>query len=228
MLGQIERAFAKQQASEERLRRFLSDAAHELRTPLTSIRGYAELFRLGATARPADTAKAMARIEEEAARMGILVEELLALARLDEMPATTREPVDLAPLLADAADDARAVAADRSVTVAVEGTARGAPSAHVVLGDPHQLRQVLANLMGNAIKHTPAGTPIELTLQRRAGMACPRIQATPCSSASGARRRGANGARQGRGSVSRSSPRSSARTAGKRRRATHPVGERRS
>ena len=87
MLGQIEQAFAERQASEDRLRRFLSDASHELRTPLTSIRGYAELFRMGAAARPADTAKAMARIEEEAARMGVLVEDLLALARLDEMPA---------------------------------------------------------------------------------------------------------------------------------------------
>ena len=86
MLGQIEGAFAERQASEERLRRFLSDASHELRTPLTSIRGYAELFRMGAASSPHDLAKAMARIEEEAARMGVLVEDLLALARLDEMP----------------------------------------------------------------------------------------------------------------------------------------------
>jgi two-component system OmpR family sensor kinase len=171
MLGQIERAFERQQASEERLRRFLSDASHELRTPLTAIRGYAELFRLGATARPADTAKAMARIEEEAARMGLLVEELLALARLDEMPQTTREPVDLAPLVEDAADDARAVAADRSVTVSRDPRSRGARSGPVVVGDPHQLRQVLANLTANAIKHTPAGTPIELILGSRDGVA---------------------------------------------------------
>ena len=95
MLGQIEHAFGERQASEERLRRFLSDASHELRTPLTSIRGYAELFRMGAAARPGETAKAMARIEEEAARMGVLVEDLLALARLDEMPEARREPVDL-------------------------------------------------------------------------------------------------------------------------------------
>jgi two-component system OmpR family sensor kinase len=171
MLGQIEQAFATRQASEERLRRFLSDASHELRTPLTSIRGYAELFRLGATARPADTAKAMARIEEEAARMGVLVEELLALARLDEMPQTIREPVDLAPLVTDAGDDARAIAPDRELTVSIDPPPRGAMSEHVVSGDQHQLRQVLANLTANALTHTPAGSPIELRLRSRDGRA---------------------------------------------------------
>jgi two-component system OmpR family sensor kinase len=137
MLGQIEEAFDERQASEDRLRRFLSDASHELRTPLTSIRGYAELFRMGATASGADTEKAMARIEEEATRMGILVEDLLALARLDEMPRSRREAVDLEMLARDAADDTRAAS---------------------------QLRQVLANLMRNALTHTPAGSPIELSL----------------------------------------------------------------
>ena len=156
MLGQIEQAFGERQASEDRLRRFLSDASHELRTPLTSIRGYAELFRMGATAGGEDNAKAMARIEEEATRMGILVEDLLALARLDEMPRSRREPVDLEPLLQDAAADARAAARDREVTVTLSGE-------HVVSGDPSQLRQVLANLMRNALTHTPAGSPIELS-----------------------------------------------------------------
>jgi two-component system OmpR family sensor kinase len=157
MLGQIEHAFGERQASEDRLRRFLSDASHELRTPLTSIRGYAELFRMGATAGGEGTEKAMARIEEEATRMGILVEDLLALARLDEMPETRHEPVDLEVLARDAADDARAAARDREVTVTVEGP-------HVVSGDSSQLRQVLANLMRNALTHTPAGSPIELAL----------------------------------------------------------------
>ena len=157
MLGQIEQAFGERQASEDRLRRFLSDASHELRTPLTSIRGYAELFRMGATSGSEDTEKAMARIEQEAARMGILVEDLLALARLDEMPQSRREPVDLEPLLRDAAADARAAARDREVTVTIAGE-------HVVTGDPSQLRQVLANLMRNALTHTPAGSPIELSL----------------------------------------------------------------
>jgi len=163
MLGQIEKAFGRQQQSEERLRRFLSDASHELRTPLTSIRGYAELFRRGAAASPDDTAKAMQRIEQEAARMGILVEQLLALARLDEMPSSVREPVDLAPLVRDAGADARAIAPERKIT------ARAGRSPHIVSGDPHELRQVLANLMGNAVKHTPPGTPIELTLARDDG-----------------------------------------------------------
>jgi two-component system, OmpR family, sensor kinase len=155
MLGQIEHAFGEQQASEDRLRRFLSDASHELRTPLASIRGYAEVFRMGAAARPEDTARAMARIEEEAARMGVLVEDLLALARLDEMPETANDPVDLAPLLEDAAADTRAAARDRRVTVSVRG-------GHTVIGDAAQLRQVLANLTRNALTHTPPGTPIEL------------------------------------------------------------------
>jgi len=163
MLGQIEEAFEERQASEERLRRFLSDASHELRTPLTSIRGYAELFRMGATTNPEDTAKAMARIEEEAARMGVLVEDLLALARLDEMPQIRHEPVDLAPLLNDAADDARAAARDREVTVTIEGN-------HVVTGDSSQLRQVLANLLRNALTHTPAGSPIELSVSGTDGV----------------------------------------------------------
>jgi two-component system OmpR family sensor kinase len=165
MLGQIEEAFAKRQASEERLRRFLSDASHELRTPLTSIRGYAELFRLGATKSPDETGKAMTRIEQEASRMGILVEELLALARLDEMPETTREPVNIEPLVTDAGYDAKAVAPDREINVTIEPE-----SGHVVSGDVHQLRQVLANLMTNAIKHTPAGTAIDLSLVRDNGL----------------------------------------------------------
>jgi two-component system OmpR family sensor kinase len=169
MLGQIEQAFAKRQESEERLRRFLSDASHELRTPLTSIRGYAELFRLGAAAGPQDTARAMQRIEQEASRMGVLVDELLALARLDEMPVTVREPVDLAPLVQDAGRDARAVAPERKIGISIEPDVHGAPLAHVVSGDIHQLRQVLANLVTNAIKHTPAGTPIELSLQSAGG-----------------------------------------------------------
>jgi two-component system OmpR family sensor kinase len=164
MLGQIEEAFGKRQASEERLRRFLSDASHELRTPLTSIRGYAELFRLGAAESPEETAKAMKRIEQEASRMGILVEELLALARLDEMPETTREPVNIGPLITDAGYDAKAAAPDRDINVTIEPE-----SGHVVSGDVHQLRQVLANLMTNAIKHTPAGTAIDLSLVRDNG-----------------------------------------------------------
>ncbi|MDQ3980132.1 MAG: HAMP domain-containing protein, partial [Actinomycetota bacterium] len=94
MLGHIESAFAAQQDSENRLRRFIADASHELRTPLTSIRGYAELFRRGAADRPEDLAKAMRRIEEEAARMGVMVDDLLLLARLDQGRPLERQPVD--------------------------------------------------------------------------------------------------------------------------------------
>ena len=95
MLGQIEQAFEARTASETRLRRFVADASHELRTPLTSIRGYAELFRRGAAARPDDLAKTMRRIEEAAARMGVLVDDLLLLARIDQGRPLELKPVDL-------------------------------------------------------------------------------------------------------------------------------------
>jgi two-component system OmpR family sensor kinase len=157
MLVQIEKAFAERQASENRLRQFLADASHELRTPLASIRGYAELFRIGAARAPADTEKAMGRIEDESARMGALVENLLTLARLDQVPDFARNPVDLSQLAGDAADDARAIAPDREVELRTDVPV-------TVLGDQSQLRQVLGNLMRNALVHTPAGTPIELSV----------------------------------------------------------------
>ena len=159
MLGRLEQAFAERQASEDRLRRFLADASHELRTPLASIRGYAELFRIGAARDPAGTEKAMSRIEGEAARMGVLVEDLLTLARMDEVRELVREDLDLGSLASDTVDDARATAPDRDIGVHTE------PPAHV-RGDPHQLRQVLANLLRNALVHTPPGTPIEVTVRR--------------------------------------------------------------
>jgi two-component system OmpR family sensor kinase len=158
MLHQIERAFAEREASENRLRRFLADASHELRTPLASIRGYAEVFRMGAAKGPGDTEKAMSRIEDESTRMGTLVEDLLTLARLDQLPEASRKPVDLGELARDAADDARAAAPDRTVdVVAGDGEV-------IVLGDASQLRQVVGNLVRNALVHTPAGTPIELSV----------------------------------------------------------------
>jgi len=159
MLDRLEQAFAKRTESEERLRRFLADASHELRTPLASIRGYAELFRMGATEDREGTEHAMRRIEEESERMGVLVEDLLTLARLDEEPEPRRERVDLAALASDAALDARATAPERSIDVT-------APDEAIVLGDSHQLRQVLANLLRNALVHTPAGTPIEVSVAR--------------------------------------------------------------
>jgi two-component system OmpR family sensor kinase len=162
MLARLERAFAGQKASEDRLRRFLADASHELRTPLTAIRGYAELFRTGAAREPQEVEKAMRRIEQESARMGVLVEDLLTLARLDETRAGERVAVDLGALARDAVSDACATAPERAISLeAVDPDGEA-----VVLGDPHQLTQVLANLLRNALVHTPAGTPIDVRVGR--------------------------------------------------------------
>ncbi len=161
MLDRLEQAFAARTESEERLRRFLADASHELRTPLASIRGYAELFRMGATRDAAGTETAMRRIEEESARMGVLVEDLLALARLDEEPERPREPVELTAIARDAVEDARARAPEREIAFRAETPV-------VVLGDPLQLRQILTNLLGNALVHTPAGTPVTVTVEQQA------------------------------------------------------------
>ena len=162
MLDRLEGAFTQRQASEDRLRRFLADASHELRTPLASIRGYAELFRMGAARSPEDVEKAMRRIEDEAARMGVLVEDLLTLARLDEIAEAPHTAVDVAALAGDAVEDARAVAPERTIRLSADGEA-------VVLGDAHQLRQVLGNLLRNALVHTPEGTPIEVGVGRDGG-----------------------------------------------------------
>ena len=160
MLHQIEGAFAEREESEERLRRFLSDASHELRTPLSSIRGYAELYRMGAATDPQEAEKAITRIEQEAARMGVLVEDLLVLARLDEVRDPVRAPVDLAELARDAVADARATAPDREIAFDADAEET------VVSAEAHQLRQVLANLLRNALVHTPDGTPIDVRVSR--------------------------------------------------------------
>jgi two-component system, OmpR family, sensor kinase len=157
MLERLEQAFAQRKASEDRLRQFLADASHELRTPLASIRGYAELFRMGATRDEAETRTAMRRIEDESKRMGVLVEDLLTLARLDEAPELSRAPVDLTVLARDAVEDAHAIAPDRSIAL-------DAAEPAVVSGDSHRLRQVLANLLRNALVHTPPGTPIQVSV----------------------------------------------------------------
>ncbi len=164
MLAQIEVAFAERAATEEKLRRFLADASHELRTPLTSIRGYAEIFERGAKDDPEDLATAMRRIEEESKRMGVMVDELLLLARLGEGREPEREPVDLARVTADAVGDARAADAGRDISLE-------APDELVVTGDENQLRQVVANLLGNARKHTPPGRPVHVRLASEAGSA---------------------------------------------------------
>jgi two-component system, OmpR family, sensor kinase len=157
MLGRIEGAMEEVRASESSLRRFLADASHELRTPLTSIRGYAELFRRGAVHDPDDTALAMRRIEQESERMGLLVEDLLFLARSGQGRPIAHEPVDLASVVADAVHDARTVDPDRPIGLT-------APSRLEVLGDEPRLRQVLANLLSNALIHTPAETAVAVSL----------------------------------------------------------------
>ncbi|RIK07248.1 MAG: two-component sensor histidine kinase [Acidobacteria bacterium] len=158
MLERIESAFAAKAESEERLRRFVADASHELRTPTAAIRGYAELYRSGAAADPEAVEHAMERIEGEAIRMGELVENLLLLARLDQGRPLRHDRVDLAQLVVDAVSDAKAVEPERPIEI--EGIAPA-----VVTGDEARLRQVFSNLMSNALVHTPAATPIHVTVQ---------------------------------------------------------------
>jgi two-component system OmpR family sensor kinase len=162
MLGQIEQAFAERTASEQRLRRFVGDASHELRTPLASVQAYAELFERGARDRPEDLARAMAGIEREAQRMGVLVDDLLLLARLDQGRPLEREEVDLTEVAREAVDVARVLEPERPVElVALEPV--------VVDGDPERLRQVLDNLLANVRAHTPADTAVKVTVAREDG-----------------------------------------------------------
>ena len=208
MLSQIETAFHAQEASEaaahqseERMRRFIADASHELRTPVTAIRGFAEYYRqrgglvrhwdqeeeagTADSAAPAATAEAgltprdlnriMVRVEKEAARMGLLVEDLLLLARLDKQRPLARQPVDLLSLAADTVGDARLLAPARTIDLSVQPGA-----AFLVIGDEPRLRQVIGNLMSNALTHTPDGTAIEVsvssgTLDPQAGDHTPAV-----------------------------------------------------
>jgi len=152
------------EASEERMRQFVADASHELRTPLATVRGYAELYRQGAVREPEEVASAMGRIEGEARRMSGLVEDLLVLARLDGRRPMQLGAVDLTVLVGDAAQDARAIDPGRRITLTgLDGEL--APT--VVPGDEGKLRQVLANLVGNALNHTPPGSPVEVALGNR-------------------------------------------------------------
>lgn len=155
MLAQIQRAFASSEASaekartsEERMRRFITDASHELRTPLTTMRGFAELYRQGAAR---DLEMVMSRIESESRRMGLMVEDLLLLARLDAQRPLEQNRVDLLALASDAVHDAQAVAPKRNITMEV----LDGPGTPEVLGDEPRLRQVLGNLVTNALQHTP-------------------------------------------------------------------------
>ena len=161
------------------MRQFVADASHELRTPLTAMRGYAEYYRqrgglhedapssgqpsdeLGSNAQltRADMDRIMQRVEQESARMGVLVEDMLLLARLDQQRPIEHRPVDLLTLAADAVQDARIIAPDREITLDV-----GSGAAFLILGDEVRLRQVIANLMNNALTHTPEGTPVAVRL----------------------------------------------------------------
>lgn len=217
MLGRIDAALAQRDATVQQMRRFIGDASHELRTPLVTVRGYAELYRMGAITDAEQTAQAMERIEKEAKRMGGLVEDLLALARLDERRDLAIGPVDLRPIARDAALDTRAADPDREIGViefsddaidtptlptpvdrskrraapslgraagstfsrlrrkpsrdagtatapAVPEVPRTPPIAPVVSGDENRIRQVIANLLGNARRYSPDGSPIEIAV----------------------------------------------------------------
>ncbi|MDD9152340.1 MULTISPECIES: HAMP domain-containing sensor histidine kinase [Plantibacter] len=233
MLARIDRAYSDRGKTIEQMRNFVGDASHELRTPLVSVRGYAELYRMGALQTPQDVAQAMERIEKEAIRMGALVEDLLQLARLDETRPLNVAPVDLLPIARDAALDttaqapgrtvqvvrdermARAVDDDASETTGESPTATDTPAQTgstgpifgatfnrfrrrpkpsgdattpdtkpiaepltlavppIVLGEENKIRQVVTNLIGNALRFTPADSPIELAVgtDARAGTA---------------------------------------------------------
>lgn len=221
MLERIDHSLAQRDRTVRHMRRFIGDASHELRTPLVSVRGYAELYRMGAIRGEEDTARAMERIEKEAIRMGVLVEDLLDLARLDEEPELEIRPLDLRPIARDAALDVRAAAPGRTITV-VDRTADAAPprarplltptatspvpkprtsplallrrrprnndqimpqidfteaqdapvrTPPIVLGEDNKVRQIIANLLGNARRFSPEDAPIELVVDsdRQAG-----------------------------------------------------------
>jgi two-component system OmpR family sensor kinase len=158
MLGHVEAALARREASESRLRRFAADASHELRTPLAAIRGYAELARQYPGPVPPDLAHALSRVESESARMSVLVDELLLLAQLDAGRPLASEPVDLTRLAIDVTSDAQAAAPEHRWRLQLPDAPVG------VRGDEHRLHQVLANLLSNAARHTPAGTTVTVAL----------------------------------------------------------------
>ncbi|MDQ0924814.1 two-component system OmpR family sensor kinase [Pseudarthrobacter sp. W1I19] len=162
MLAHIETAFAARTASEARMRRFAADASHELRTPLVTIRGFSELYRHGALTSDEDVATAMGRIESEAKRMGSMVEDLLLLARLDEQRPLQQKPVDLQLIAHDAVVDTQASSRSRVITLV--GLNGGSAAPAPVLGDEAKLRQVVGNLVGNALRYTPEDSPIELAV----------------------------------------------------------------
>jgi len=156
----VETALEQREGSEARLRRFVADASHELRTPLAGIRSYAELARRSTEAVPDDVSHALGRVESEAVRMGLLVDDLLLLARLDAGRPLEQEDVDLSRLVMEVTNDARVAGPDHRWSLDLPDEPL------VVRGDEHRLHQVVGNLLTNARIHTPAGTSVVLRLSR--------------------------------------------------------------
>ncbi|MFJ3668051.1 ATP-binding protein [Streptomyces sp. NPDC090106] len=170
MLDHVHGALHARQQSEMRVRQFVADASHELRTPLASIRGYAELTRRGREQIGPDTRHALGRIESEAGRMTLLVEDLLLLARLDAGRPLQFEQTDLIPLVVDTISDSRAAGMDHQWRLDLPDE----PA--VVSADAARIQQVLVNLLGNARKHTPEGTTITARIQRRGPWMCVDVE----------------------------------------------------
>ncbi|SHM90822.1 sensor histidine kinase [Cryptosporangium aurantiacum] len=157
LAGVLNQAFDQRRTAEDQLRRFVADASHELRTPMTTIQGWADLYFQGALPQPDGVEVAMTRIAEKSAEVGVLVEDLLLLARLDERRPLEQETVDVAALAAEVCADARVLDADRPLTLDDPGPA-------TILGDPERIRQVVRNLVGNAFRHTPEGTAVRVAV----------------------------------------------------------------
>jgi two-component system OmpR family sensor kinase len=159
MLERIEDAFAKQQASEERLRRFVADASHELRTPVSAVGAYAELFERGAQQRPADLARVLRGVRVETSRMQALIEDLLLLTRLDEGRPLERQPVELVGLAGEATEAAQTISGDWPLSIEADQPVE-------VTGDRMRLREILDNLLANVRTHTPPGTRTTLRVRQ--------------------------------------------------------------
>jgi two-component system OmpR family sensor kinase len=168
MLGSIETAMDSRNRTLEQMRRFIADASHELRTPLVSVRGYAELYRMGVLKKQEDVADAMQRIESEAIRMSGLVESLLALARLDEGAKITLGEHDLVSLAQVAAKDASVADGNREINlIDLDGKPLEANASLIATFDPSQMRQVLTNLLANACRFSPEGAAVEVAVGKR-------------------------------------------------------------